>query len=64
MAEIFLSYAKEDRDVARKLSSMLEHAGWSVWWDRRIPAGRTGHDVLEEALLNALHGRFMVFPFR
>jgi hypothetical protein len=50
MADIFLSYAKEDREVARKLSVLLEHAGWSVWWDRRIPAGRTWRDVLEEAL--------------
>jgi hypothetical protein len=46
-----VSYAKEDRDVARKLSStMLEQAGWTVWWDRRIPAGRSWSDVLEEAL--------------
>ncbi len=50
MADIFLSYAKEDRDTARKLSMMLEQAGWTVWWDRRIPAGRTWHDVLEDAL--------------
>jgi hypothetical protein len=50
MADIFLSYAREDREVARKLSVLLEHAGWSVWWDRRIPAGRTWRDVLEEAL--------------
>jgi hypothetical protein len=50
MADIFLSYAKEDRDTARRLSMMLEQAGWTVWWDRRIPAGRTWHDVLEDAL--------------
>ncbi len=50
MADIFLSYAKEDREVARKLSTLLEGAGWTVWWDRRIPAGRTWRDVLEEAL--------------
>jgi len=50
MAEIFLSYAKEDRDVARKMAALLEQAGWSVWWDRRIPAGRTWRDVLEGAL--------------
>ena len=50
MAEIFLSYAKEDREIASRLSTMLEQAGWTVWWDRRIPAGRTWRDVLEEAL--------------
>jgi hypothetical protein len=52
MADIFLSYAKEDRDAARRLSALLERAGWTVWWDRRIPAGRTWRDMLEEALKN------------
>ena len=50
MADIFLSYAKEDREVARKVATLLENAGWVVWWDRRIPAGRTWRSVLEEAL--------------
>lgn len=52
MADIFLSYAKEDRDHARSVATLLERQGWKVWWDRRIPAGRTWRDVLEEALLN------------
>jgi TIR domain/Bacterial Ig-like domain (group 2) len=50
MADIFLSYAKQDRDVARKLSRLLVKAGWTVWWDRRIPAGRTWRRMLEAAL--------------
>jgi hypothetical protein len=50
MADIFLSYAKEDRDVARRLSRRLIQAGWTVWWDRRIPAGRTWRQMLESAL--------------
>ena len=50
MADIFLSYAKEDRDVARQIATLLGNAGWVVWWDRRIPAGRTWRSVLEEAL--------------
>ena len=50
MADIFLSYANEDRAVALKLSQLLESVGWTVWWDRRIPAGRTWRSVLEEAL--------------
>ena len=50
MADIFLSYAKEDRDIARKIATLLGDAGWVVWWDRRIPAGRTWRSVLEEAL--------------
>src|SRR5712691_6386108 len=50
MADIFLSYAKEDREVAGKIATLLGNAGWVVWWDRRIPAGRTWRSVLEEAL--------------
>ena len=50
MVDIFLSYAKEDRDVARRVATLLGNAGWVVWWDRRIPAGRTWRSVLEEAL--------------
>jgi hypothetical protein len=50
MADIFLSYAKEDREVARGLSRRLIQSGWTVWWDRRIPAGRTWRQMLEAAL--------------
>ena len=53
MADIFISYANEDRDRAGQLAALLEHEGWSVWWDRRIPAGRTWRSVLEGALDNS-----------
>ena len=50
MADIFLSYTEQDREQARRVAAMLESVGWSVWWDRRIPAGETWRSVLEEAL--------------
>ena len=50
MADIFISYANEDRESAAQLAQMLESVGWRVWWDRRIPAGRTWRAVLEDAL--------------
>jgi len=50
MPDIFLSYAEEDRETARVLVSLLEPLGWSVWWDRRIPAGQTWRKVLDSAL--------------
>ncbi len=50
MAEIFLSYANEDRETALQVAALLESAGWTVWWDRRIPAGRTWRSVIEGAL--------------
>lgn len=53
MADIFLSYANEDRDRAAQVAALLESVGWLVWWDRRIPAGRTWRAVLEESLIGA-----------
>jgi hypothetical protein len=50
MADIFLSYANEDREIARAVAGLLESAGCTVWWDRRIPAGRTWRSMIEEAL--------------
>lgn len=50
MADIFLSYNEKDREQARRVATLLGEAGWSVWWDRRIPAGETWRSVLEEAL--------------
>jgi hypothetical protein len=47
---IFLSYANEDREAARAVVRLLESAGCTVWWDRRIPAGRTWRSMIEEAL--------------
>jgi hypothetical protein len=52
MADIFISYANEDRERAAQVAAFLESVGWSVWWDRRIPAGRTWRAVLEEAVLD------------
>jgi hypothetical protein len=44
VADIFLSYAREDELRARAVAGELESRGWSVFWDRRIP---TGHDFGE-----------------
>lgn len=50
MAHIFLSYANEDRELARRVVGLLEKAQLPVWWDRRIPAGMNWNDVLDKAL--------------
>jgi TIR domain len=38
MADIFLSYAREDRDRARIIARLLESGGWTVFWDANIKA--------------------------
>ena len=50
MADVFLSYTEKDREAVRRLVGALEAVGWSVWWDRRIPAGQTWRHVLEREL--------------
>ena len=39
MADIFISYARGDREQIATLSAALEQQGWSVWWDRHIDGG-------------------------
>ena len=53
MADIFVSYATEDRERARTLAQALEERGWDVWWDREIPLGRLYDDAIEQALAAA-----------
>jgi hypothetical protein len=50
MAHVFISYDSEDREIAREIVTRLEAQGWSVWWDRRIPTGKTWRSVLDKAL--------------
>src|SRR5262245_48877120 len=53
MADIFISYARADRTRAEKLAHALGQHGWSVWWDRFIPPGKTFDEVIEGALSSA-----------
>ena len=50
MADIFISYAREDAETARLLAGQLEAQGRSVFWDRRIPAGRRFAEFIGEQL--------------
>jgi hypothetical protein len=53
MANVFLSYAREDGAKAALIARALSGQGWTVWWDRTIPPGRTFDDVIEDALEDA-----------
>lgn len=48
--DIFLRYARDDPERVKMLAHTLESLGWSVWWDRRIPAGKRFAKVIEEQL--------------
>jgi len=40
MADIIISYAREDRNFAQQLADVFVKAGLHVWWDREISAGQ------------------------
>jgi hypothetical protein len=46
MADIFISYSKEDQDQARLLAAFLEAAGYSVWWDSDLVSGEQFRKVI------------------
>ena len=50
MADIFLSYAKDDRARARTIAQLLESCGWSVFWDKKIEAGHDWRQVVQSEL--------------
>lgn len=49
-ADIFISYAHEDRAIAQLLSARFQGAGYSVWWDDGIHAGSDWRDALTKQL--------------
>lgn len=53
MASVFLSYDREDINLARPVALALEKAGHSVWWDRHIKGGAQFSKEIEEALKRA-----------
>lgn len=53
MADIFVSYAREDRDKASSFVALLEAQGWTVWWDREINPGLSFSKVIEREIARA-----------
>ena len=53
LADIFISYAREDEAWVRPLAAELERRGWSVFWDQRIPAGKSWRSHIGARLENA-----------
>jgi hypothetical protein len=45
MADIFISYSREDRDRIRPIVEGLQTQGWDVWWDPSIPLRGQNDDV-------------------
>lgn len=53
MADIFLSYSRDDHDRVAPVVAALEARGWTVWWDMDVHGGDPWSDVIEAELTNA-----------
>ncbi|ODS31799.1 MAG: hypothetical protein SCARUB_03085 [Candidatus Scalindua rubra] len=50
MSDIFISYDSFDLERTKILAEVLQQQGWSVWWDRKIPPGKSFDEVITKAL--------------
>ncbi len=46
MADIFISYSKQDQEEAHLLATFLEAEGYSVWWDTSLLSGESFRKVI------------------
>jgi hypothetical protein len=53
MANLFISYAREDRRTAARLARLLESEEWQVWWDFRLLAGEAFDEAIDSRLRTA-----------
>ena len=60
MADVFVSYARTDKERVAPLVAAIEARGWSVWWDPEIAAGQQFDDQIE-AELNAAKSVLVVW---
>jgi hypothetical protein len=50
MADIFISYAREDREWVEKLANALTGEGYTVWWDWDLLVGKRYRETIETEL--------------
>ncbi len=53
MADIFVSYARNDKGLVAPLVAALEAEGWSVWWDPEITPGEEFDSLISRELESA-----------
>jgi adenylate cyclase len=53
MADVFISYAREDAETARRFAEAFQLAGLSVWWDDALRSGEAFDESIERALREA-----------
>jgi TIR domain len=54
MAQVFISYKREDVDFAENVSNRLEREGFDVWADSKIAAGEEWRNAIDVAIGNSV----------
>jgi N-acetylmuramoyl-L-alanine amidase len=52
-ADIFISYARKDRERVRPIADELARLGYTIWWDTGLVTGEDFHERIEEMLEGA-----------
>jgi hypothetical protein len=50
VAHVFISYAREDREFARRLAEALQQNGFTVWWDWDLVGGSNFRSRIKDAI--------------
>ena len=53
MADVFVSYKRDERNTVERLAEALRQLGMSVWFDARLSAGDRFSDEIEREARNA-----------
>jgi hypothetical protein len=53
VADVFISYKREDRAWAERIDAALRERGWSTWWDTSLVAGEHFNEAIDRELAAA-----------
>jgi len=53
MVDVFISYARPNRDTVRRLAEAIGRLGYVVWWDEELPAHLSYGEVITEKIAEA-----------
>jgi hypothetical protein len=50
MVDVFISYARADQELVRRLAEAVKREGYGIWWDEELPPHLTYGDVITEKI--------------
>src|SRR5919112_1344677 len=53
MADVFVSYARPNASIAKRIASALRKRGYEIWFDEKLPAHRDYSEVIATELDHA-----------